>query len=1141
MFCHRIHGLGMRPGSLPPASSARRRRRLWVPESLEHRVLLSGTPTIYTVDLTSDSGRGSGLAGDLLYCITQADASDSSAGSLIEFDPNVFASPQTITLASTLVLSERDGPEVIGFPAPSSVVTISGNNAVQVFSIDAGVTATLAGLTISGGMTSQDGGGISNAGMLTITECNISGNSTATGGGGGGAGVYNSGTLTITGSTITGNTATPKDFNDGGGIFSSGTLTVSACDVSGNSANDGGGIFDINDELTISDTFFSHNSASVELNDDSASGGIGGGVYDFGGKGMTVAGSIFSDNTAGGGGGIDVYECPLAITGTTLSSNTTAGDGGGINNYSSVVTIADSTLSSNTAGNFGGGFYDDGGTDTFTNSTVSGNSATTGGGILFLGTTLLVVNCTIAYNDVATPGQGGGLGIGTGTATLDNTIVAQNIDGTANDGSADDLSNYDGFFGQSALSTASANNLIGIGGAGLLTNGTNGNLVGFGDSGLGALGFNGGPTETIALESDSPAIGAGSDALAASSDQTTDEHGAGFARSVSGSTVDIGAFQTGDPTGYLVNLTSDSGAGSDGAGDLLYCVTQANANANSAGSLIEFAPTIFNADTPQTITLSDTLALEETAGAEVLAGPGAGAVTISGNNAVQVFDASQANVTASLTGVTIADGMTGPGGAGIDNDGTLTVAGCTFTSDTSFGEGGAITNSGKLTVASSTISDNTAALGGGIYNEGMLTVTGSTILGNAALIAGGYGGGIDNADGGTLDITSTTIKQNSAVHGGGAIFNEGSSTLTVTDSVISVNSAATGGGVDNDTSTLAVTESILSGNESTGTSSNAGGGGIADSGGSASITASTLWDNTAAGGGGGILMSGGAIAITDSKLSSNSAAGAQGGVVGVDSDSGTLTVTNSTIAGNSAERIGAGIDENGGTLTSVNCTIAYNNVASDGQGGGVYVDVGTAILDNTIIVLNTDGTGGVAPADDIDVSSDGGVSSTSAFNLIGTGTNDGLTTANHNQLNVANPGLGALADNGGPTETIALLAGSPALGAGSAALAVDAKGQPLLTDQRGAGFPRMANGSVDVGAFEHLLVVTTPTVYTVDLTSDTGAGREARATCSTLSIWPMPIRIRAAARSSSTRQSSAHRKRSLWPAPLSYPKRWGRR
>ena len=94
---------------------------------------------------------------------------------------------------------------------------------------------------------------------------------------------------------------------------------------------------------------------------------------------------------------------------------------------------------------------------------------------------------------------------------------------------------------------------------------------------------------------------------------------------------------------------------------------------------------------------------------------------------------------------------------------------------------------------------------------------------------------------------------------------------------------------------------------------------------------------------------------------------------------------------------------------------------------GLNVSGGPAILDNTIVALNTDGRGSGAPADDIADTSQ--VSLNSAYNLIGTGGADGLINGiNGNGVGVADPDLGALADNGGPTQTITLLPGSPAIG-----------------------------------------------------------------------------------------------------------------
>ena len=88
-------------------------------------------------------------------------------------------------------------------------------------------------------------------------------------------------------------------------------------------------------------------------------------------------------------------------------------------------------------------------------------------------------------------------------------------------------------------------------------------------------------------------------------------------------------------------------------------------------------------------------------------------------------------------------------------------------------------------------------------------------------------------------------------------------------------------------------------------------------------------------------------------------------------------------------------------------------------------------------------------------------------NLVGTGGSGGLADgSNGNEVGVTNPGLGAIGDNGGPTQTIPLLAGSPAIDAGNNSDALDATGQPLATDQRGSGFPRIQGRSVDIGSFE---------------------------------------------------------------------------
>jgi hypothetical protein len=463
---------------------------------------------------------------------------------------------------------------------------------------------------------------------------------------------------------------------------------------------------------------------------------------------------------------------------------------------------------------------------------------------------------------------------------------------------------------------------------------------------------------------------------------------------------------SGTPTIYTVDLTTDNGptsagTGSGTTGDLRFVINLANSDPNPAGTMIEFDPTVFA--TAQTITLSPTLGtlvLSNSAGPEVIDGPGTALATISGGGAIGVFSIAP-NVTVTMTGVAISGGAAdqaynpppnevqgrGSSGGAIFNQGNLTIANDVFSNDSAVVFGGAIYNiGGTATITNSTFANNTATngLGGAIDNAGALAVTNSTFTGGDAF----QGGAIDNKSGGSLVVTNSSFSLNVAIMGG-AIFND--ATATVYGSTIANNTAVSG-----------------------------------------STTSVTSFD-------------GGAIA---------------------NDLNGVMTLTNSTIANNAASQAGGGI-VNVGVLTAVNDTIAYNTTAT-GSGGGVYAPFGTTTLDNTIIALNTIGTGTTATASDIA----GNVSLLSANNLIGSGSG-GLTSGTAgNLIGVANPGLGVLASNGGPTQTIALLAGSPAIDAGSNALAVNAQGTPLVFDQRGVGFARIVNSVVDIGAFERFLSTT---------------------------------------------------------------------
>ncbi|MFK7821907.1 MAG: beta strand repeat-containing protein, partial [Planctomycetaceae bacterium] len=326
-----------------------------------------------------------------------------------------------------------------------------------------------------------------------------------------------------------------------------------------------------------------------------------------------------------------------------------------------------------------------------------------------------------------------------------------------------------------------------------------------------------------------------------------------------------------------------------------------------------------------------------------------------------------------------------------------------------------------------------------------------------------------------LTLENLTLTGGNAVEagfgglGGGVYFESLSgSTLAVNNAVIRGNSADTGGGIFTRHSDVIVTNSTFSGNAARDDS----GGAIEASFGAVTVTNSTISGNTAAFDGGAI-KSGGAVSVTNSTVSGNSS-GFDGG--GIDAF-GDVTVTNSTISGNTSSFNGGGVYTYLGRVTLTNSTISGNTASRVGGGIGFKANNnGEALtVHNTIIAGNSDD--GTAP--DFLAPGGGSANLDVKSSIIGDTTGTGLVAGNNNQLDVdwttvlENDGTDPiLADNGGPVQTIALLADSPAIDAGDNALAVDSDDNPLTTDGRGAGFARTVDGdtdatrTVDIGAFE---------------------------------------------------------------------------
>jgi hypothetical protein len=429
---------------------------------------------------------------------------------------------------------------------------------------------------------------------------------------------------------------------------------------------------------------------------------------------------------------------------------------------------------------------------------------------------------------------------------------------------------------------------------------------------------------------------------------------------------------------YTVNSLTDTGAGSDLAGDLRYCLT----NATSGNDTITFASGLQG-------TINVQSALPALNASVAIQGPGASALTVEIGTVPYIFFVAS-SATVEISGLT----MSGPN-TDIANAGTLTLsASFLFNNSSLFGGGFAITNSGTATVSDSlfhqaidntgTMTINNSACEGVHYfevigNHGVLTVNYSTVSDN-------YGGGIAGAYG-----------------QGGAIFNQGA--LTINNSTLNNNHVA--GGASRIGTTVIGHDAM--------------GGGIYMSAGTLSINSSTLEGNEATGGGGGY--------PTASSTGSTGGQGGNGQGGGLYIAGGMVSINNSTFADNHAYP---------GSV--------YRGSPGDSHGGGIYNAAGPSALQmsDTILAYNSAIT--AAPELDGSVTSLG-------HNLIGN--MQGASGFDPTDLLNVDPLLGNLQDNGGPTQTMALRAGSPALNAGDP----DQLGVP---DQRGV----VRSGGVNIGAYQ---------------------------------------------------------------------------
>jgi CSLREA domain-containing protein len=436
-------------------------------------------------------------------------------------------------------------------------------------------------------------------------------------------------------------------------------------------------------------------------------------------------------------------------------------------------------------------------------------------------------------------------------------------------------------------------------------------------------------------------------------------------------------------------------------------------------------------------------------------GPGAGAITISGDNdsngpdtgdsrILQVVAPTSGTVGTSvaISGLTLSGGdpASGPGGAiylgkythlTVDH---MTISGNTAPYNSGGGIGTEFPKYTEIAITNSTISNNTATGGGGVSTFGPLTIDHSTLSGNHAT-SGAGGAIVFGQKYGPLAVTDSVITGNTASVSGAGIasfpdsgmgFSYGATDNEVVNTTVSGNNAGfAGGGVyvgglASDQGSWTIDHSTVSGNHATNTSSYGGGVGV----GGAVNGKFEVVDSTVSGNGAG---AGGGIALRSTSVGVN----------------GSISADNSTVASNTATYEGGGMW-----------------AGSYGPGGGPYASPPVGV--NSTIA--GDNTAGLSPGPNdlgrADPATSGGFRL--SFSLVEAPTDAIDTQAS--SITGVDPQLAGLGNNGGPTLTQLPATTSPAIDAGNNPLALptDQRGDPRTVDLA----PPNATNGTDIGAVE---------------------------------------------------------------------------
>jgi CSLREA domain-containing protein len=1070
-----------------------------------------------TVQSSGDSGGGSGACQGVTCNLRDAVALANAHGyGDIDFASGV----SSITLGSGLSLSGSTGINIIGPGANQLTVNGGGSGSdFSVITVNSGDTATLYGLTITGGYaTGSNGGGITSNGTLSVLNSAVSGNTAYFGGG-----IFSAGPLMmVADSTISGNTA----YGNGGGIISSGiVLTVTNSTISGNTAAAGagggcGGGIDNNATLTVESSTISGNSALGV----SPGVGIGGGICNAGTLSVTnsiVSGNVngtsteddISDGTSAGdldstftGGGNVVGDTAGAIQLAPLGLN-----GIGATVQTMIPLPGSPAICAGTKANIPSGYTTDERGFPNTNTTYSGYSSGTpcvdSGAVQTNYTSIAFVQqpTDTPVNTAISPSPAVEV-VETNTSTGATDTVAGVPVTLDYSGGAIELSG-----GAGSLTTTSASTNIGgknvnaavysltpvtAGSSFTLSLGSNGNGIEVVSGTTFTEGSNSfdvyGPAASLDVSATSPITAGGPDTVMVTA---VDSNGS----TVLNNTDSISLTANGAPVGTItlshgtaitsVTLTT-AGLITIGAQDKLNVGvsgnTQVTVNAAAPARVMvtggsgqsAYVNLAFGTALSATVTDAFGNAVSgvmvnftaPSSGASaalsapscVTAANGACSVTATANGTAGSY-----NVTASVSGLTgVKFALTNNPIANlvvtVTGDDPGKASNCTAQSSPTSGTDASCSLRDALLEAASLGTANVSFDATKFATPQTITLTNGALTVPTQTAIAGPG------------VSLVTVSGNNASR----VFSV-SSGVTASISGMTIadgrdNSNVKGGGGIYNGGTLRLSTCTVSGNQQT--NSGFGGGIYNDSGGSLTIKQCTISTNTAAGtvSAGAGLFNAGTVMITNSTFSANTAVGggASGGEGGAiwNVQKATLTLIDSTLTGNqvtdpdgSGDAQGGAIFNNG-AIAIENSTIAGNSQTGNGPGdvGGGIVTGGAAALSNTILAGNAD-TGGTP--DGVGPFTDGG------SNLIGNGTGiTGISNGvNGDQIGTSssplNAKLSALGNYGGPTQTMILLPGSAAICAGSTALV------PVgtTTDQRGVAFHAggyCPAGSVDAGAVQ---------------------------------------------------------------------------